>query len=205
MRRGWIAVEPNSSAPKGNLFALGNRGGVGGPEKYRPEFVGLARQACEAGATDLELGRLFDVSEMTINRWKLVHQEFALALRIGKEVADDRVERSLYQRALGYEIERTRTVTANGQTVTTTTTERVPGDTTAMIFWLKNRRPDRWRDKREIDAVSQVTTRMEIGPNHPVLAELSDDELVVLARFEERLLAYQALEGDGATPAPRAC
>ena len=182
-------------APKGNLFALGNRGGVGGPEKYRSEFAELARNACEAGATDFELGRLFGVTEKTINQWKLAHHEFSLALKVGKEVADDRVERSLYQRALGSEIERSRSVTANGQTVTTTIIERLPGDTAAMIFWLKNRRPNRWRDRREVEPEPIPD---QFDPRRLVLEQLTDEQLEAIAALEQTIARLGPPEGDAA-------
>jgi hypothetical protein len=186
------------SAPKGNLFALGNRGGVGGPEKYRPEFAELARNACEAGATDFELGRLFSVTEKTINQWKLVHHEFSLALKVGKEVADDRVERSLYHRALGSEIERSRTITANGQTVTTTIIERLPGDTTAMIFWLKNRRPNRWRDRREVDP-EPIPDQIDVRTL--VYEQLTDEQLEAIAAIKQTVARLGLPEGDAAETA----
>jgi hypothetical protein len=64
----------------------------------------------------------------------------------GKEAADDRVERSLYQRAIGYEYDAVKIFNANGTPMIVPYRAVMPPDTTAMIFWLKNRRPVRWRD-----------------------------------------------------------
>jgi uncharacterized protein YjcR len=90
------------AAPIGNKFAKGNKGG-GAPTAYRPHYATQAIKACQAGFTDRELGVLFGVSEATINNWKLKHEDFARALKAAKAPADDRVERSLYARANGYE------------------------------------------------------------------------------------------------------
>jgi hypothetical protein len=140
--------------------------------------------------------RLFGVTAKTINQWKLVHHEFSLALKVGKEVADDRVERSLYQRALGSEIERSRTVTANGQTVTTTIIERLPGDTTAMIFWLKNRRPNRWRDRREVDLDRSEPIPGQFDPRRLVLEQLTGQQLEAIAAIKQTIARLEPPEGD---------
>ena len=65
-------------------------------------YVKRAELACQIGTTDFELAELFEVSVSTINNWKSVHPEFADALRTGKAFADERVERALYHRAIGY-------------------------------------------------------------------------------------------------------
>ena len=88
--------------PLGNQRALGNDGGR--PTSYRPEFVDQARKLCQLGATDVEVARFSNVSRVTIYRWQVEHPEFCDSMTIGKSVADDRVERSLYQRAIGYDV-----------------------------------------------------------------------------------------------------
>jgi hypothetical protein len=97
------------------------------------------------------LGYIF-VSEATINNWRLKHEDFARALKAAKAPADDRVERSLYARANGYEYDAVK-IFCNKDGVVTQVKYRqhVPPDTTACIFWLKNRRPDQWRDRHEVD------------------------------------------------------
>ena len=70
-------------------------------------------------------------------------------LKSGKEVADNRVERSLYNRAVGYTFDSEKVFQHQGEIVRAKTVEHVPPDTTAGIFWLKNRKPAEWRDKIE--------------------------------------------------------
>lgn len=124
---------------------------VGRPSEYRPEFAEQARKLCQLGATDVEIGDFFEVSVRTIYRWKADHDEFCHALKAGKEIADERVERSLYQRAVGYTHDAVKIFMPAGasEPVYAPYREHNPPDTTAAIFWLKNRRKDDWRDKQE--------------------------------------------------------
>lgn len=106
------------------------------------------------GAKDTEIADVFGVSEVTLNNWKSKHPEFLQSLREGKTVADAEVAERLYQRAMGYEHpeDDIRTVSIAGggsEIVITPTIKRYPPDTTAGIFWLKNRQRDKWRDKVE--------------------------------------------------------
>lgn len=115
------------------------------PEKWKDEFVKLTELACMNGATDLDIADMLGVCIRTINYWRVNKQEFAAALKIGKELADTRVERSLYSRATGYSYDTEKVV--GGKIVKHR--EHVPPDPTSMIFWLKNRQPKKWRDRRE--------------------------------------------------------
>ena len=72
----------------------------GRPTKFKPEFVEQARKLAQLGATDREIGEFFEVDERTINRWKADHDEFCQSLKVGKDVADDRVEQTAGQRLL---------------------------------------------------------------------------------------------------------
>ena len=75
---------------------------AGRPSSYRKEFAKQAEKLCELGATDMELAVFFEVNVSTIYRWKHTQPKFCEALKVGKDFLDDRVERSLYQRAVGY-------------------------------------------------------------------------------------------------------
>jgi hypothetical protein len=122
------------------------------PTKFKPEFAEQAQKLCRLGATDIDLADFFKVSDRTIYRWQTEHPEFCQALKVGKEAADDRIERSLYHKAAGYTFESVKIFMPSGsdKPVYAPYREHVPPDTTAAIFWLKNRRPGDWRDKTEV-------------------------------------------------------
>lgn len=122
----------------------------GRPTKYKPEYARQAAKMCELGATDDELADFFEVTRKTLCNWKSKHKEFLRALTLGKEASDARVVSSLYHRAMGYSHDEERIVTQDGKPEIVTVTRHYPPDTTAAIFWLKNRDPEKWREKQEI-------------------------------------------------------
>lgn len=158
-------------APSGNKFAAGNKGG-GRPSLYKKEFARIGASMCELGAVDADLADAFGVSIGTINAWKTRHQEFSEALKVAKGAADARVERSLYERAVGYTFESEKVFNYQGKIVRAPTREHVPPDTTAQIFWLKNRQPAKWRDKLEVAHGGSIQHK---------IGALSDDELQDIA------------------------
>lgn len=127
----------------------------GRPTAFKPEYVKQVFHLALLGATDPDLARAFDVSERTIAYWKRREPEFLQALKKGKDAADARVAKSLYHRALGYSHPAVKILTVADGDNQGSHVEKVdyiehyPPDSTAMIFWLKNRRPDLWRDKVE--------------------------------------------------------
>jgi hypothetical protein len=125
------------------------RRAAGRPPIYKPEFAEQARKLCELGATDADVAEFFGVADRTIYRWQAQHDEFCQALKAGKVAADDRVERSLYHKACGYSFDAVKIFMPAGakKPVLVPYREHVPPDTTACIFWLKNRRPVLWREK----------------------------------------------------------
>lgn len=123
----------------------------GRPSGYKAEFAEQAKKLCRLGATNADLADFFGVTFQTINNWRVAHQEFFDALKIGKDETDQQVERSLFQRAMGYTCNEDDIRVIDNQIVITPTIKHYPPDTTAMIFWLKNRKPVEWRDKQEIE------------------------------------------------------
>jgi len=123
----------------------------GRPSSYKPEYAEQAAKLCVLGATDAEMADFFDVALSTFSLWKVKHQEFSDSLKGSKEVADRRVETALYNRAMGYSHEETDVRVVDGAIMMTPMIKHYPPDTTAAIFWLKNRKPDEWRDKRETE------------------------------------------------------
>lgn len=117
----------------------------GRPSLYRDEFPELARKHCLLGATDDNLASLFNVSVATINAWKIEHSEFLESLNAGKAEADANIAERLYQRAMGYSHPAVKVFLYQGAPVVVPYTEHYPPDTTAAIFWLKNRKKEQWR------------------------------------------------------------
>lgn len=135
-------------APKGNRNALGNKGG-GRPSSFRAEYVHWAEKMARLGATDADLADALGVCETTINKWKRERLEFCEALKRGKQFSDAEVAEKLFRRATGYEHKAVKIVAdaKTGAEHQVEYIERYAPDTTACIFWLKNRRPDLWRDR----------------------------------------------------------
>lgn len=128
----------------------------GRPTSYKPEYAEQAAKLCALGATDYELADFFNVDTRTIYRWKHEHQDFCQSVTCGKEMSDERVARSLYNRAVGYTFESEKVFQFQGQIVRANTVEHVPPDPSAAKLWLTNRRPDDWRDKQEHEHRGQV-------------------------------------------------
>jgi DNA-binding XRE family transcriptional regulator len=146
----------------------------GRPSLYKQEYARQAYELALLGLDDSEMARVFDVTEQTINNWKKSHTEFFESLRQGKDIADAQVTRRLYERAMGYSHEAVK-IFANpttGAEQIVPFTEHYPPDTTACIFWLKNRQKGRWRDRVE----QEVT-----GPNGGPVQTVTRVELVALS------------------------
>lgn len=114
--------------------------------KYRPEYAEQARTLCTLyPAIDKHLAKFFKVDLTTIQLWKTKHPEFSGALKEGKGNPDDKVESALY-------------------------TNAIEGDTPAQKFWLTNRRPEKWKERREF------TGRLEVTDKSPDAFELATTE-----------------------------
>jgi len=122
---------------------------MGRPTKYRDEFAAAAKQLCTQGATNADLADHFQVSVSTIKLWRAQQPKFSAALKVGKAAADRRVEEALFQRAVGYEHDEVDLRVVGTKLVKTPLRKHYPPDTTAAIFWLKNRKPKEWRDRFE--------------------------------------------------------
>src|SRR5690625_4919125 len=126
------------------------------------------------GLTDEQIAQNMGISRSTLNEWKNKYQDISDTLKKGKEVVDLQVENALLKRALGYKYDE---VTYEfGEEVKRVRKEVIP-DTTAQIFWLKNRRPDKWRDKQDIEHTGNMNV------NNP-FADLTTDELKKLINHD---------------------
>lgn len=130
---------------------------TGRPTKYEEKYhVPWARSLARRGLTIEEIADAMEVAKSTIYEWAKKHEEFSDALTRARSEADAMVEDSLFQRAMGRTVRETKkyvSYDANGTSVPTRVEQvdkEIPPDTTACIFWLKNRNPATWRDRQDI-------------------------------------------------------
>ena len=105
---------------------------------------GMARD----GLTQQQIADNLGINVDTLIEYKKKYTDFSEALKKGKEVIDIEVENALLKRALGYKYDE---VTYENGVETKRVTKEVQPDTTAQIFWLKNRKPNNWKDRVETD------------------------------------------------------
>lgn len=129
---------------------------AGRPTEYKEEYNLQAEKLCKLGATDAELAEFFEVTETTINNWKEVYPLFFESIKKGKILADAEIGERLFQRAMGYKHQDVDIKMYEGQIIETPLIKYYPPDTTAAIFWLKNRQPNKWRDRKEVGLDGKV-------------------------------------------------
>lgn len=127
---------------------------TGRPTKFLKCYVPMAARAARLGYTQAEIADFLDVGIRTLERWIVAYPDLRRALKeLGSE-ADRRMERSLYERGMGVRVVEQQAIKVktgkDSEKVEVVQVERqLPGETTAMIFWLKNRRKELWRDRYE--------------------------------------------------------
>ena len=117
------------------------------------------------GLTDEQIAKNIGISRSTLNLWKERYSDISDTLKRGKEVVDRQVENALFKRAVGYmytEITKEINPKTGKLTISKTITKEVAPDTTAQIFWLKNRKPDKWRDKQNVEDTTAIDKLDEI-------------------------------------------
>lgn len=112
---------------------------------FRDEYIEQARRLCLLGCKDEELAKYFGVAVEAVDKWKQRYPAFLQAIKAGRQVADTQVAAALYKKACGYR---------EGDTY-------YPPDTTAAIFWLKNRQREYWRDKQDVEHSGKFTVIFE--------------------------------------------
>ena len=144
---------PRSAAPGVTLLRTG--GSQTREQKKALRLAELEQKAvqieklCMIGATDAEIAMFFDVEPKSLIVWRTQSEAVASALKIGKVPSDQRVERSLFDRAVGCERPMIKVFfnPRTGQVIEHQYMEKYPPDPLSCIFWLKNRRPDVWRER----------------------------------------------------------
>lgn len=101
------------------------------------------------GLTYEQIAKNIGINVTTLRDWREKEDAISTALKKGREVADYEVENALFKRALGYTISLNKQkVTKDGDVVDTIEETHVPPDTTAIIYWLNNRKPKKWSNKQ---------------------------------------------------------
>lgn len=134
------------------------------------------------GLTDEQIAKNLGIAYSTFREYKNKHSALSAALKRGKEVVDIEVENALLKRALGYKYnEVTKELIVDKETeeeelkVTKVITKEVVPDTTAQIFWLKNRKPEDWRDKKDIEHSGDINNPYE-GLTKEQLLKIASEE-----------------------------
>ncbi len=160
----------------------------------KPKLLLVAAWARD-GLTDKDISKNLDISVASYHNYKKAHLEFLESLKTGKLEADIIVENSLYKRALGYTYDEitSELVSVTGSdgkenkdlVVTKIVRKEVVADTTAQIFWLKNRKPGAWRDKQDIEHSGKMALDVDI--------ERMDDSEILLG-IEKTIQAINSLK-----------
>lgn len=132
------------------------------PTKYDESYCKIAKKMTELGATDNDVAEALGVHTATLYRWRNEYPEFRESLKVGKVEADQRVEMALYRKAVGYTHEAVKIFQFQGQELIVPYTEVVQPDTTAAIFWLKNRMPEQYRSNPEPNDGESEAPRLNI-------------------------------------------
>ena len=175
--------------PPHGFVALREGGGRMAKGKIEKWLTGEGLAQLEAwardGLTEKQIAGNIGICWDTLNEWKKRFPEVSEALKKGKEVVDIQVENALLKRAMGYTVNLVKTFKVKRTEYDENTGRKiseyeelaegidqvhVPADTTAQIFWLKNRKPDVWRDKRDVGIDGKINT------GNP-FAELTTEEL----------------------------
>ena len=163
----------------GNGNCNGNK--MGRNILYTEEMVIRAEGYARDGLTDVQIAHNLGISRSTLYKWKREYPEFAEAVKRGKEVVDREVENALFRRAVGYSYPEEKVFLGpGGKPVIVQTTKYYPPDPTAMIFWLKNRKPAEWRDKRDIEVSGGLNFAISLpgelaqGQNQNQIAEAGE-------------------------------
>ena len=142
------------------------------------------------GLTDIQIAKNIGIAVSTLNNWKNKYVELMESLKRGKEVIDRQVENALLKRALGYEYEEVKQIVEKDdkgkdrKRIEKTVKQVIP-DTTAQIFWLKNRKPVEWRNKHiELEAEEQKLRIKKLKVDIEK-AEGNEDELSKLDKILE--------------------
>ena len=134
----------------------------GRPSKFGKTDMKLVEKLYKAGLDDSQVAGIIDVTEQTINNWKNAHPKFFESLKDWKLEADAKVEVSLYKSALGFTTKHKKAVVVSDGKDCGSHIEMVeeenqhPPNSTSIIYWLKNRKPREWADKKDLNITVNI-------------------------------------------------
>lgn len=152
----------------------------GRPEKYKDEYADQAQLLCMLGFTDEKLAKFFNTSDVTIRAWKKRHPEFLAALLKGREQASMKVAASLFQLATGYSHPDEKIFVIDGEITRVKTKKFYPPNYKAIALWLKNKFPEEWREKTEIES----STMLRVG-------KISEEDVRMVEGMFEKLIVIE--------------
>jgi transposase-like protein len=136
---------------------------TGRTPKYNPDtHPGQARMYGLLAYTDKQIAAALDISASTLYKWKKEFSEFSEALSQGKAIADAEVAAALYRRAVGYSYPSEKILTLNGEVVRVPIEVVVLPDPGACMSWLKNRQPQLWREKQNVELSGEINLTMNL-------------------------------------------
>lgn len=154
-------------------------------ESYKPEYVKIASDMVRNGAVERDLIARFQVTKTVFDLWQTMYPEFAAALAITREasLADEKVVRSMYEMANGYQIDTVKILNDKGEISIVELKEEVPKSYHAAKFWLMNRRPHEWGKDPETGAGGSNNALVSGGViNVEAVRGLNTDQLKQLAQ-----------------------
>lgn len=147
----------------------------GRPTKYHISFPGKARKM--VGLTHADMSKNLGIALSSFNLYREKYSAFSEAIKEADDKTDLIVESALFRRAIGYEHPDVHISNYKGKITITDITKHYPPDATSLIFWLKNRRPDLWRDRHELEHSGSIG----LHPIQSELEKLSDKDLLAIA------------------------
>lgn len=143
---------------------------------FRDYMIEEGEKLAALGLIMNDIADFWGVNRSTLHRWSKKNDEFCNAIKRGKIKADTEVTKSLYKKAIGYDYteQHFKTSTVKGEDKETKlikmldkeVVKHIQEDVTAQIFWLKNRRPDLWRDRRELEHSGEVDNNLTVEIVH---------------------------------------
>ena len=135
-----------------------------------PEGLLLLESWAREGLTDEQIATKIGINAATLYDWKKKFPEISESLKKGKDIVDIQVENALLKRALGYSYTEVKIKKNGNITEITTVKKEIPPDTTAQIYWLNNRRPERWRGKQKEETDAAALEKLD-----DILREIKED------------------------------